>query len=282
MSYRKHTAAPTVPGVLLAAVERLNSRPELSFLNDCPFWCELSIDRTSSSFDILAAARRAWVLQSIFATAACLVGASLAIAYWPWAIWACVSTPIFILVFGSAYGYWNVLCWSSRLKQRLRSSPLRFMEDASGRGILRKSGPSYRFRHVLLQYHLAFEALKDEPSGSLEPQYEASKAYLALATEALSEGSPEMARQLLVQLQELSCRDSRVVVDALRVQLRLAVSERSSVGVDETEHGIRTILAAARDRLAVFELSRYRRRKRLFWTGFAFYNGLFHQECGSS
>lgn len=221
--------------------------------------------RVGSSFDVLAAARRAWLIQSLLAIAGCLVGGILVvgwnsgIAYWPWALWVCISTPVLSLTLSSIYGDWLLLSWFLWLKGHLPRSALNFMEDAARRGILRRSGPGYRFRHFLLQYYLASEALgasKTKSTGGVDT----ARAYVSLASAAVTEDSSEMARKLLVDTCVLGSRDHFVIVDSLRVQLRLAVASRVNVGAEETERKIRAVLTEACDRLSIYERSPLRRR----------------------
>ncbi|MFJ1754821.1 helix-turn-helix domain-containing protein [Kitasatospora sp. NPDC088134] len=73
------------------------------------------------------------------------------------------GTAAYLLAF-TAWGQWLVLsrCWLP-LTGRLPWRPAAFLDDAYRRGVLRRSGAVYQFRHLRLQHHLGHAYRRDHP-----------------------------------------------------------------------------------------------------------------------
>ncbi|MFG2486009.1 NACHT domain-containing protein [Streptomyces virginiae] len=147
-------------------------------------WCEApeSIEEAPDPGELLLRNRKAVLLQwLLFAP---LFGAAVAVAGWPavelldgylWGIRLAWTIPDglrfgLLTAFGAglgtalsltAWGQWTVFArlWLP-LTGRLPRTAMAFLDDAHRRGVLRKAGAVYQFRHTRLQQHFARPAVR--------------------------------------------------------------------------------------------------------------------------
>lgn len=155
-------------------------------------WCEVleAIEKAPGPGELLTRNRKAVLLQwLLFAP---LFGGAVAVAGWPavelldgslWGVrlgWTIPDGLRFGLLtaFGAglgtalsltAWGQWTVFArlWLP-LTGRLPRAAMAFLDDAHRRGVLRKVGAVYQFRHTRLQQHFARPAVRLPRGGSAD------------------------------------------------------------------------------------------------------------------